>query len=300
MVRVYENNFAQIPIDNDFKLFDILWEDCQNSKEYIENHKDNPKFKKLVPILYKQDGTLINLDKKDDLAMNFFRQFVLARQKVYRWFFRNFPFQNIILSSVWLTKFTVIDIHKFFTERELEDLGGDVFVRNYYEDTYGKNNLQYIPKKYLTLKKESGYIKSAAEQIVKFGTSAAVLLLLYVAACIIFPVLRVAVPYVSAVLGASVVIGGISHGLYIASRNRSYNKSLNVKEKNADKKINTKDNSPKTIPENKIIPKNKDKNINRNNNAETMIEVTHIIPKDLKKDFDNLGSIGINEDDKDI
>ena len=180
-----------------------------------------------MPIFYKQDGNLIDLDKKYDLAMNFFRQFVLARQKAYRWFFRNFPFQNIILSGVWLTKFTVIDIRKFFTERELEDLGGDIFIRDCYEDTYRKNNLQYVPKKYLTLKKESGYIKSAAEQIVKFGTSAAVLLLLYVVACIIFPVLWVAIPYVLAVLGVSVWIGGISHGLYIASRNMSYNKSLN-------------------------------------------------------------------------
>ena len=54
---------------------------------------------------------------------------------------------------------------------------------------------------------------------------------------------------------------------------------------------------PKPIPENKIIPKNKDKDINKNNNAETMID---IILKDFKKDFDDLGSIGVDKDDRGI
>ena len=291
MITLYKNNWGKIPPNNDFKLFSVLWGDCQKVKEYINEKKDNPGFKQLMPILYKQDGALINLDKKYDLAMNFFRQFVLARNEVS-------PLIGLMPNMpIWVQKFMeqfmAVDIREFFTDQELIELGGDNFIKDCYKNAYGENSLQYIPKKYLTLEKESSYFQNIVDHVNKFGTFALFLIAAYAVASAFLPVLLPALPYVATVLGATAGIGSIGLGWYVTDENRAYNESLNSQVKGYASEYNQYKN-----------PIINQKDINKNNGDTSMIEMTNIIPKgniipkEFEREFNDIGDIGVGEDEK--
>ena len=145
----------------------------------------------------------------------------------------------------------------------------------------------------MTLEKESSYFQNIVDHVNKFGTFALFLIAAYAVASAFLPVLLPALPYVATVLGATAGIGSIGLGWYVTDENRAYNESLNSQVKGYASEYNQYKN-----------PIINQKDINKNNGDTSMIEMTNIIPKgniipkEFEREFNDIGDIGVGEDEK--